>query len=215
MFGRLSAARMVANLALVPLSLMAVILTLAAPASAPASAAVSAGRGAAPVHRVVLRTTVPGVSVRRAPDLHAQITSHLGARGTRVTVDCWARGSLVAGNPFWYHLAGPRHGYVTSHFINSRRDPYPGLVKCVTTGFRRTYLTRVAGLRVRRGPGLRFRMVGRLGRAGSKVVVTCWQRSVPIKGDPIWYHLISPLHGFVAGVYLNTGRDPARGVPHC
>lgn len=208
MAGRLGRWRAAAELALVPLSVMAAVVALMAPASA------ASGPGARPIHRVVLTTLVPGLHVRGAPDLHAAILSRLGPRGTKVTVDCWARGSAVAGNPIWYHLASPRHGYSTSHFISGRRDPYPGLVRCVP-GFRRVYRTRIAALRIRSGPGIRFLTLGRTGRAGSEVTVTCWTRGQRIYGDPIWYHLIKPLHGFAAGFYLNTGPDPARGVPHC
>jgi hypothetical protein len=194
---------------------MAVVLALVAPASATTAATAAASPSARPIHRVVLRTLVAGLNVRRTPDIRATVTSHLGKRGTKVTADCWASGSVVAGNPVWYHIASPRKGYVTSYYIDTHRDPYPGLVRCKTPPFRRGYRTLVAGLRIRSGTSSRFRVVSVLGRAGSKVVVDCWTLGENISGDRVWYHLVSPRRGFVAGFHLDTGRDPALGVPHC
>jgi hypothetical protein len=211
---RLSGLRWVPKLALVPLSLVAVSLALVAPSVASASAS-SASASPTAIHRVSLKTLVGGLSVRTAPSLRAKVTSHLGRKGSKIIVDCWARGSSVAGNPIWYHVAQPRHGYVTAHFVNSHKDPYPGLVKCGTSATTFTFKTKVAGLYVRSGPSTTKKSVGRLGKVGSTVVLTCWVKGQNIRGDVIWYYTIKPFVGYVAGRYLNTGSDPAKGVPHC
>ena len=209
MGGRANRMSWAARLALLPVSVLAVVV------SAPGSASASARPTVRPVHRVVLRTLVAGLRVRQHPDVRARAASRLGRRGTKVTVDCWAPGSLVAGNPVWYHITRPRHGYVTSYYIDTHQDPYLGLVRCGSRSFRREYRALVARLRIWSGTSSRYRIVGRLGRAGSKVVVSCWTRGENIKGDRIWYHLVRPRAGFVAGLHLDTGHDPAPGVPAC
>ena len=77
------------------------------------------------------------------------------------------------------------------------------------------YRTVVTGLRVRRAPHTRAPVVHVLGAAGSPVSVNCFAVGSPVGGDRIWYHIVAPHAGFVAGFYLNTGRDPAAGVPAC
>ena len=54
-----------------------------------------------------------------------------------------------------------------------------------------------------------------LAGAGSKVTVNCYAIGSPVFGDSVWYHIVKPLSGFVAGFYLDTGRDPAAGIGHC
>ena len=39
--------------------------------------------------------------------------------------------------------------------------------------------------------------------------------SKPVFGDSIWYHIVKPARGFVAGFYLDTGHDPAAGIRPC
>jgi hypothetical protein len=77
------------------------------------------------------------------------------------------------------------------------------------------YHTLAKGLRVRRAPSTSATVVARLGRKGSKVTVNCYVHGTSVFGDHIWYFIVAPRTGFVAGFYLNTGRDPARGVPAC
>jgi hypothetical protein len=55
----------------------------------------------------------------------------------------------------------------------------------------------------------------RLGPAGTKVTVNCFVVGKPVFGDSVWYHIVKPASGFVAGFYLDTGRDPAPGIRHC
>jgi hypothetical protein len=78
-----------------------------------------------------------------------------------------------------------------------------------------TYQTVVKGLRVRSAPSTSAALVGALGTVGSRVTVDCYAVGNAVFGDHAWYHLVAPLTGYVAGYYLNTGRDPAAGVPLC
>ncbi len=78
-----------------------------------------------------------------------------------------------------------------------------------------TYRTLVTGLRIRKAPHTLAPVVDVLGAAGSRVTVNCFAYGSSIFGDPVWYHTVAPRAGFVAGYYLNTGRDPAPGIPHC
>jgi hypothetical protein len=45
--------------------------------------------------------------------------------------------------------------------------------------------------------------------------VDCYTHGRAVAGDSTWYHLAAPHAGYVAGYYLNTGRDPAAGIPRC
>src|SRR5215831_6005414 len=77
------------------------------------------------------------------------------------------------------------------------------------------YKTNVTGLHVRRGPHTSATAVAVLGAAGTKVTVNCYAIGGSVFGDSVWYHTVAPDHGFVAGFYLDTGRDPAAGIRHC
>ena len=78
-----------------------------------------------------------------------------------------------------------------------------------------TYETVVRGLRVRSGPSTSAQVVGAIGAAGSRVSVDCYASGDSVFGDHAWYHIVAPATGYVAGFYLNTGTDPAPGVPRC
>ena len=77
------------------------------------------------------------------------------------------------------------------------------------------YSTLAHGLHVRKRPATAATAVAVLGPAGSEVVVNCFAVGSPVFGDSVWYHITKPLSGFVAGFYLDTGRDPAPGIGHC
>jgi hypothetical protein len=81
--------------------------------------------------------------------------------------------------------------------------------------FRHVYRTVVTGLKVRKAPHISAKTLAVLGAAGSKVTVNCFALGTPVLGDRVWYHLVAPHTGYVAGSYLNTGRDPAAGIPAC
>ena len=71
------------------------------------------------------------------------------------------------------------------------------------------------GLHVRTAPTTAATTIVRLGPAGSEVTVNCFAVGTSVFGDSVWYHIVKPLSGFVAGFYLDTGRDPAPGIRHC
>ncbi len=79
----------------------------------------------------------------------------------------------------------------------------------------RTYRTSVTGLRVRNAPRASVPIVSVLGAAGSRVWVNCYALGGSVSGDRVWYHVVAPDTGYVAGYYLNTGHDPAAGIPQC
>jgi hypothetical protein len=71
------------------------------------------------------------------------------------------------------------------------------------------------GLHVRKRPTTAAPAVAVLGPAGSRVDVNCFAFGSSVFGDNVWYHIVHPFSGFVAGFYLDTGRDPAAGISHC
>jgi hypothetical protein len=77
------------------------------------------------------------------------------------------------------------------------------------------YSTLVHGLHVRKKPTTAATAVAVLGPAGAEVVVNCYTFGSSVFGDNVWYHIVKPLSGYVAGFYLDTGRDPAPGIRHC
>lgn len=202
--------RTLARLAAVPISAAMIMLALAGPASA----GLATGRAAVPDART-LRTLVAHLRVRDAPSTRARVAGRIRRKGTRVTINCWAAGTRVRGNPVWYHIDKPRRGYVAAGYIDTHFDPAARVPRCGHAPFRRSYRTLVAGLRIRTGPSAGFRIVGHLGSVGSKLTVSCFTFGESILGDRVWYHTVAPRRGFLAGRHLNTGRDPAPGVPRC
>ena len=79
----------------------------------------------------------------------------------------------------------------------------------------RTYKTVVASLLVRSAPRTSAAIVDTLGGAGSRVAVNCYALGSSVSRDRVWYHLVAPHPGYAAGFYLNTGGDPAHGIPQC
>ena len=77
------------------------------------------------------------------------------------------------------------------------------------------YSTLAHGLHVRKAPTTAAPAVVVLGPAGTKVTVNCFALGTSVFGDSVWYHIVKPASGFVSGFYLNTGRDPAAGIPAC
>jgi hypothetical protein len=75
--------------------------------------------------------------------------------------------------------------------------------------------TTVKNLHVRKKPSTSATVVAVLKKAGTKVTVNCWSHGTKVLGDPVWYHITKPHVGFVAGFYLDTGADPAAGIPNC
>jgi hypothetical protein len=77
------------------------------------------------------------------------------------------------------------------------------------------YRTLVTGLAVRATATTTSLKRAVLGAAGTKVRVRCFVVGQPVGGDNIWYMIAGPHAGLVVGFYLNTGSDPAMGVPSC
>jgi hypothetical protein len=221
-----------ALIALVPAAMM----VMAGGPAAPASAAVH--HQPAVHHRqtshkradttVTLKTLVARIRVHTAPATKAKVTGTITRSGTRVTVSCFSRGDRVAGNPVWYQLSRPVKGFVTSYYLASHLDPVAGVTRCAVVkhkdpksakpakpAFRRMYRTLAKGVHVRYWPTTTATRLATLGRVGSTVTVNCYVNGQKITGDVIWYHVTKPLAGFVAGVNLNTGEDPAFGIPAC
>jgi hypothetical protein len=187
---------------------------LAAPAAAaPVSAAPQIRPDA--MAAVMLRTLVPNVAVHSSPSKKSSVTGVIKRRGTAVTIACYRNGVPVGGNSVWYLLASPVAGYVTAFYMNTHVDPVSGVGRCGVVRFSRVYHTLTPHLHIRGGPGRNYRTVFKLGGVGSYVRVTCFAYGGSVYGDPVWYHTTRPVGGWVTGFYLNTGQDPAPGVPHC
>jgi hypothetical protein len=194
-----------------PLAAAVTTMMLASPAAAAAQSA-----GAAVIHQApaghTYRALVTGLRIRKAPHTAAPVVHVLGAAGSRVTVNCFAYGSSIFGDAVWYHTVAPRAGFVAGYYLNTGRDPAAGMPACAV---RRVYRTVVTGLLVRNGPHTSAKVVDELGGPGSPVTVTCFATGTSVHGDNIWYRIVVPHAGFVAGFYLNTGSDPAAGIPRC
>jgi hypothetical protein len=161
----------------------------------------------------VYSTLAHGLHVRTRPTTAAAAIAVLGPAGSKVTVNCFAFGSSVFGDSVWYHIVNPLPGFVAGFYLNTGRDPAPGIPACGR--HRHVYHTLANGLRVRTAPTTAATTIVRLGPAGSKVTVNCFAVGSSVFGDSVWYHIVKPLSGFVAGFYLDTGRDPAPGIGHC
>jgi hypothetical protein len=77
------------------------------------------------------------------------------------------------------------------------------------------YGTLAHGLHVRTRPTTAAPVVAVLGPRCSEVTVNCFAVGTSVFGDSVWYHIVKPLSGFVAGFYLDTGSDPAPGIGRC
>ena len=195
-----------------PLVAAMTTVMLASPSSAapqPVKAAVV--RQASSDH--VFRTLHTGLRVRKRPSTSAKIVAVLGAVGSEVTVNCFTRGSTVLGDSIWYHIVKPHNGYEAGFYLATGGDPAAGVPACAVR--HRTFRTLHTGLRVRQRPSTSAKIVAVLGAVGSKVTVNCFTRGSTVFGNNVWYHIVKPHNGFVAGFYLGTGGDPAAGIRQC
>ena len=163
----------------------------------------------------VFSTLAHGLHVRKAPTTAAPTVAVLGPAGTEVTVNCFALGSSVFGDSVWYHSVKPASGFVAGFYLNTGRDPAAGVPACSRHRHRHVFHTLAHGLRVRTAPRTTATTIVRLGPAGTKVAVNCFVVGKPVFGDSVWYHIVRPARGFVAGFYLDTGHDPAAGIRPC
>jgi hypothetical protein len=192
-----------------PLAAALTMVMLASPAAAapqPAKAALKLQAS----H--VYSTLITGLHVRKTPSTAAPVLAILGPAGTKVSVDCWARGSSVFGDRIWYLITTPHTGFVAGFYLNTGRDPAAGIPSCAAG---HVFETLIAGLHVRKAPSTAAPVLAVLGPFGTKVTVKCWARGSSVFGDKVWYLIVTPHIGFVAGFYLSTGRDPAAGIPRC
>ena len=163
----------------------------------------------------VYSTLVHGLHVRKKPTTAATAVAVLGPAGAEVVVNCYAFGSSVFGDNVWYHIVKPLSGFVTGFYLNTGRDPAAGVPACSGHRHQHVYHTLAHGLHVRTAPTTAATTIVRLGPAGSTVTVNCFAVGTSVFGDSVWYHIVKPLSGYVAGFYLDTGRDPAPGIRHC
>jgi hypothetical protein len=163
----------------------------------------------------VYSTLVHGLHVRKKPTTAATVVAVLGPAGAEVVVNCYAFGSSVFGDNVWYHIVKPLSGFVTGFYLNTGRDPAAGVPACSGHRHQHVYHTLAHGLHVRTAPTTAATTIVRLGPAGSPVTVNCFAVGTSVFGDSVWYHIVKPLSGYVAGFYLDTGRDPAPGIRHC
>ena len=98
--------------------------SLAASQSAKAAATVQASSG----H--VYGTLAHGLHVRKGPTTAAPAVVVLGPAGTKVTVNCFALGTSVFGDSVWYHIVKPATGFVSGFYLDTGRDPAPGIAHC-------------------------------------------------------------------------------------
>ncbi|HXW44507.1 MAG TPA: hypothetical protein VEL03_06960 [Streptosporangiaceae bacterium] len=199
--------RALALLLCAPAAVAVTVISISAPASA---------RSHSHPSRAITLTTLEGnVGVRSGPSTTAHLIGHISPSGTTVTVDCYVYGGQVAGNPVWYRVSRPLSGYLTSYYMDSHYDPVRGVRRCRPPQFRRTYHALVRGVHIRYWPAAFAQRLATLGRVGTRVSVNCYTYGQDIQGDRVWYHVVRPMAGYVAGLHLNTGRDPASGVPRC
>ena len=90
-----------------------------------------------------------------------------------------------------------------------------GLLRVVVPAFGRVYHALVLDLKIRAQASLGSTVLATLGPVGTPAVVSCWTSGSSVLGDSTWYYESSPATGYISGRYLNTGGDPAAGVPHC
>jgi hypothetical protein len=185
----------------------ALLLTTSASAAVPADTHVRPGRS--------LQTLFTMVRVFASPNIHARIASRLTGTGTGVSITCWTSGSDYKGIPIWYQISAPDAGYVPAFNIAAHFAPATGVPHCMIPDFSARYYALEANLRIRTAPSTNARIAGYLVSVGSKVTISCYSDGTPIYGDPVWYHAVSPAVGYVTGRLLNTGGDPAPGVPRC
>ena len=203
--------RLVLAMAGVPVAVTMTTVMLAGPASA-APRSVQAARVAAAPSSHVYRTKIASLRVRAAANTSAKVLAVLGAAGTSVTVNCYALGTAIGGDNVWYHITAPHAGYVAGFYLNTGRDPAAGIPACPVA---RAYRTKAKGLRVRAAANTSAKVLAVLGAVGTSVTVNCYALGTAIGGDNVWYHITAPHAGYVGGFYLNTGRDPAAGIPRC
>jgi len=135
--------------------------------------------------------------------------------GAGVRVACWTSGKNYKNLPIWYQITAPVAGYIPAFNLDAHFSPAKGIPHCLVPTFSTPFYALEVNLHIRTEPSIGAPISGYLANVGSKVVVSCYQSGTAIYGDPVWYHAVAPIVGYVAGRLLNTGGDPAPNVPHC
>jgi len=176
-----------------------------------ASAAPSRGR---PDGRS-LPTLFATVRVFTSASSRGGIRGKLTTPGTRVSVTCWTTGPFHADDPVWYEVSEPIAGYVSAFNLAAHYAPAVGVPHCLAPVFKDGFYALEANLRIRTAPSTSATIAGHLASVGSEVKVTCYVTGTAVYDDPVWYRAVAPASGYVSGRMLNTGGDPAPGVPRC
>ena len=162
-----------------------------------------------------MRTLFSAVRVFTAATGRATLSGTVRGTGTAVSALCWTSGAYYKDTPIWYEISAPAAGYVSAFSMNAHYAPAVGLPHCPSPVFRASFNALEANLRIRTGPSIGAAITGYLGAVGSRVKIDCYVAGTHVFGDPIWYHAVAPRAGYVSGRLLNTGGDPAPGVPRC
>jgi hypothetical protein len=184
------------------------------------SAAMRARLHAAPVRSAAhsgtkLPTLLARVQVFASPSMASKVFGKMRTSGTSVTVSCWTTGVGYAGDPIWYSITAPQSGYVPAYAMAAHTAPFPGVPHCASPVFGRDYHSLAANLKVRSVPTFNGTVIATLGPIGTATNVKCFVTGSAVMGDNTWYYESSPAPGYISGRFLNTGGDPAWGVPHC
>jgi hypothetical protein len=179
-----------------------------------ASAAVPAGHSAAGNGRN-MQTLFDMVRIFGSPNTHGDVRDKLTTTGAGVRVACWTSGRNYKNQSIWYEITAPVAGYIPAFNLDAHFSPAKGISHCLVPTFSTAFYALEVNLHVRTEPSIDASISGYLANVGSKVVISCYQKGTAIYGDPVWYHAVSPVVGYVAGRLLNTGGDPAPNVPHC
>ncbi len=155
------------------------------------------------------------IRIYAAPDMHGKIQGKISSAGTTVGVTCWTTGTSYKNISVWYQVTGPIAGYVPAFNLAAHFSPAARVPHCLVPAFKFRYYSLEANLHIRTSPSISASISGLLGKMGSRVVINCFTPGTPVFGDPVWYRTQSPATGYVSGRLLNTGGDPAPGVPRC
>lgn len=162
-----------------------------------------------------MRTLFSSVRVFTSATGRAALSGTVHGTGTAVSVLCWTTGDYYKDTPIWYEITSPTAGYVSAFSLNAHYAPAVGMPHCLSPAFRAGFNALETRLRIRSAASTGAPVAGYLGPVGSRVKIDCYVKGSTVFGDPIWYHVIAPRAGYVSGRLMNTGGDPAPGVPRC
>jgi hypothetical protein len=217
MFRTVSARWVRAGRAVGAAAIVTASLSLASSASAAPRSTAGAlpAAGAVPAAGRSLQTLFDTVRVFSTADNHSHVKGKLTGVGTGVSVACWTSGADYRRLSIWYQVSAPVAGYIPAFNLAAHFSPAKGVPHCLVPSFNGQYYSLEVNLRIRTSPSISANISGYLTNVGSKVVVSCYVKGSAIFGDPVWYHAVKPAVGYVSGRLLNTGGDPAPGVPRC